>query len=108
VVSTLHTVLQSPNLGYYTSLNEIIQFSNKLIVMSERAIEILKEVYFVNPEKIELIHHGAPDLPFSDSDPFKKKFGFSKRFVILTFGLINPGKGIEVAIESLPEIKKIS
>ncbi len=74
--------------------------------MSERAIEILEEVYFVNPEKIELIHHGAPDLPLSDSEPFKKSFGFSKRFVILTFGLINPGKGIEVAIESLPEITK--
>jgi glycosyltransferase involved in cell wall biosynthesis len=106
IVTTLHTVLQSPNLGYYTSLKEIVQYSHKLIVMSEKAIEILKEVYYVNPEKIKLIHHGVPDLPFSDTEGFKKKFGFSGRYVILTFGLLNPGKGIEVSLESLPEITK--
>ncbi|MCG9968847.1 glycosyltransferase [Pelotomaculum terephthalicicum JT] len=104
VVTTVHTVLQDPNLGYYTSLMEVIQHSDRLVVMSHKAIEILQEVYYVPPEKIVMIPHGVPDLPFSDPDNFKAEMGVEGRFVLLTFGLLSPGKGVEMVLEALPGV----
>ncbi len=104
VVTTVHTVLQNPSLGYYTSLIEVIHNSQRVVVMSNRAIEILREIYYVPPEKIVMIPHGVPDLPFVDPEHFKKELGLAGRFVLLSFGLLNPGKGIELVLEALPEV----
>src|SRR5665647_2607796 len=104
VVTTIHTVLQQPSLGYYTSLIEVIQRSQRIVVMSNKAIEILKEIYYVPPEKIVMIPHGVPDLPFAETEPFKKELGLAGRFVLLSFGLLSPGKGFELVLEALPEI----
>lgn len=106
VVTTLHTVLQAPSLGYYTSFKEVIHHSHRVVVMSNKAIEILREVYYIPTEKIEMIPHGVPDLPYMEPSYFKKELGFDGRFVILSFGLLNPGKGIELVLEALPEVVK--
>jgi glycosyltransferase involved in cell wall biosynthesis len=58
----------------------------------------------VPDQKIDVIHHGIPDLPFADSELSKEQFGVGGRKVLLTFGLLGPGKGIEHAIEALPAI----
>jgi len=104
VVTTVHTVLQEPSLGYYTSLIEVIQRSQRVVVMSDKAVEILKEIYYVPLEKIVMIPHGVPDLPFVETEYFKKDLGLAGRFVLLSFGLLNPGKGIETVLEALPEV----
>jgi len=104
VVTTIHTVLQQPTLGYYTSLIEVIQRSQRVVVMSHKAIEILREIYYVPPEKIVMIPHGVPDLPFAETEPFKKEMGLAGRFVLLSFGLLSPGKGFELVLEALPEV----
>lgn len=104
VVTTIHTVLQQPTLGYYTSLIEVIQRSQRVVVMSNKAIEILREIYYVPPEKIVMIPHGVPDLPFVETEPFKKELGLAGRFVLLSFGLLSPGKGFELVLEALPEV----
>lgn len=106
VVTTVHTVLQSPNQGYYTSFVEVIHHSRRVVVMSNKAVEILRKVYSTPAEKIVLIPHGVPDLPFMEPNYFKKELGFAERFVILSFGLLSPGKGIEVVLEALPEVVK--
>ena len=104
VVTTIHTVLQQPTLGYYTSLIEVIQRSQRVVVMSNKAIEILREIYYVPREKIVMIPHGVPDLPFVETEYFKKELGLAGRFVLLSFGLLSPGKGFELVLEALPEI----
>jgi len=104
VVTTIHTVLQEPTLGYYTSLIEVIQRSQRVVVMSNKAIEILREIYYVPPEKIVMIPHGVPDLPLIETDYFKKQLGLDGRFVLLSFGLLSPGKGFELVLEALPEV----
>ncbi|MBF4213571.1 glycosyl transferase family 1, partial [Pseudomonas donghuensis] len=71
----------------------------KVIVMAERGREILERVYGANPKQIATIPHGVPDRPFADPDTFKARFGWDGRRVILTFGLLAPGKGIETIIE---------
>jgi hypothetical protein len=72
--------------------------------MAERARSILREVYGVPPDRVRLIHHGTPDLPFGDTEPFKERFGLAGRPTILTFGLLSPTKNIEVMIEALAKV----
>jgi glycosyltransferase involved in cell wall biosynthesis len=106
VVTTLHTILNDPPLQERHILMQLAGFSDRLVVMSERSVEFLRDIYQVPEEKIVLIHHGIPDVPFVESDVYKDKFGVAGKQIILTFGLLSPGKGIDVVIDALPEIVK--
>ncbi len=106
VVTTLHTVLNEPDGPQRKVMREIAKRSDRLVVMANRGAEILREVYAVPDERILVIPHGIPDVPLTDSALSKEQFGVQGRRVMLTFGLIGPGKGIEHVIEALPEIVK--
>jgi len=106
IVTTLHTVLKEPAPGQLTVIKRIAQLSDRLIVMSEKAVHILREVYDVPASKIAFIPHGIPDVPFIDPNFYKDQYGVEGRKVILTFGLLSPGKGIETMINALPMIVK--
>jgi glycosyltransferase involved in cell wall biosynthesis len=103
-ITTLHTVLRDPNPDQYAVMKEIATLSDRLIVMSQHSVEILQEVFHVPIEKIDLIPHGVPDLPFTDSNFYKDGFGTQGKDVLLTFGLLSPNKGIENVIQALPAI----
>jgi glycosyltransferase involved in cell wall biosynthesis len=104
LVTTLHTVLREPDFDQRAVLEEIATLSDRLIVMSEQAAEMLRDVYAVPPEKIDVIPHGVPDLPFMDPNFFKDTLGVEGKSVLLTFGLLSPNKGIENVIRALPSI----
>ncbi len=104
LVTTLHTVLREPDPHQRAVLEEIARLSDRLVVMSELAAQMLREVYAVPCGKIDVIPHGVPDLPFMDPNFFKDKFGTEGKSVLLTFGLLSPNKGIENVIRALPEI----
>ncbi|MCK8600471.1 glycosyltransferase family 4 protein [Desulfoferrobacter suflitae] len=106
VVTTLHTVLQEPLPEQLTVMKRIGQISDRLVVMSRRAERILGEVYGIPRGKVAMIHHGIPDVPFVDPNFYKDQFGVEGRKVLLTFGLLSPGKGIETMIDALPRIVK--
>jgi len=106
VVTTLHTVLREPNAARQKVMEELLRRSDRLVVMARKGAEILRETYGVPDTKVDIILHGIPDMPFIDSSFYKAQFGVEGRTVLLTFGLIGPGKGIEYAIEALPEIMK--
>ncbi|MGD7654446.1 MAG: glycosyltransferase family 4 protein, partial [Verrucomicrobiales bacterium] len=104
VVTTLHTVLQNPGPDQLRVMDELSKLSDRFVVMAQKGVEILREVYDVPEAKIDLIPHGIPDMEFMESSHFKAQFGVEGKRVLLTFGLIGPGKGIEHVIEALPEI----
>ena len=104
VLTTLHTVLERPEPAYRRSMLDLIRYSDRLVVMSERAQRILREVYEVADAQIALIHHGTPDVPFAGPDAHKARVGVAGRPVILTFGLLSPNKGIEHVLEVLPQV----
>lgn len=104
IVTTLHTVLQQPNSAQRQVMEELIRYSDRLVVMAHKGAEILNDVYGVDDSQVDIIAHGIPDIPFADSELSKAQFGLKGRKVLLTFGLLGPGKGIEYAIEALPEI----
>jgi len=104
VVTTLHTVLDEPDPSYHKALVEVCDASRKIITMNEKGVEMLQEIYSVPADKIRLIPHGIPDLPFVDSNYYKHKFGMEGRKTILTFGLLSKNKGIETMLEAMPAI----
>jgi glycosyltransferase involved in cell wall biosynthesis len=104
IVTTLHTILREPNEEQRRVMRELIRLSTRLVVMSERGREFLHEVYHAPENKIDLIPHGIPDMPFADPNYFKDEFGVAGRQVLLTFGLLSPNKGIEYALRALPDI----
>jgi len=104
VVATLHTVLKDPEPHYREGLLQFAEHCDRLIVMAERAQTFLTEIYGLPEEKITLIPHGIPDVPFVDPAFYKDQFGVEGRKVILTFGLLGPSKGIESMIEALPGV----
>jgi glycosyltransferase involved in cell wall biosynthesis len=104
VVTTLHTVLEDPTAEQRRVMEELVQQSDALVVMSERGQRILGSTYQVPPGKVHLIPHGIPDLPFVDPNFYKDQYGVAGRPMMLTFGLLSPGKGIEYGIQALPGI----
>src|ERR1035438_162705 len=88
IATTLHTVLRNPDPDQRAVMEEIARLSDRLIVMSQNSAEILQEVFHVPLEKIDLIPHGIPDLPFTDPNFYKDEFGTEGKDVLLTFGLL--------------------
>ncbi len=104
IVTTLHTILETPNPDQRLVMLEIIALSVRLIVMTAKGRELLMRVYAVPDEKICVIPHGIPDIPFAESEYFKEEFGLEGKHVILTFGLLSPNKGTEYALDAMPMI----
>ncbi|MCK4414685.1 MAG: glycosyltransferase family 4 protein [Candidatus Eisenbacteria sp.] len=106
ILTNLHTVLEDPTPEQKLVIDEIARYSARLVVMSRKAEELLNCVYGVAPAKIVLIPHGIPDATFEASGVHNDLLGVEGRDVVLTFGLLSPGKGIENMIKALPAITK--
>ena len=104
IVTTLHTVLPTPSTIQREVMRRVIETSTKLVVMAQKGHELLRSVHGVPAHKIEIISHGIPDVPFLETHPAKAKLGFGGKAIILTFGLLSPGKGIESMLDAMPGI----
>jgi glycosyltransferase involved in cell wall biosynthesis len=107
IVSTLHTVLRDPTRLRRKILKEIARLSDKLVVMGHTGVKFLSQYYGVPSSQIERIPHGVPDAPLIDPNSNKDRFGLSGKFVLMTFGLLGPNKGIECVIDALPRIAAV-
>ncbi|MGC1381931.1 MAG: glycosyltransferase family 4 protein [Candidatus Baltobacteraceae bacterium] len=106
VVLTMHTVLPEPDETYLRVTRELCDHAARVVVLSETGRGLLEAVYGIDPELLQVIHHGVPDVPFQNTDAAKASFGIGLRTVISTFGLISRGKGLEYAIEAMRQVVK--
>lgn len=104
IVTTLHTVLREPDVDQRRVLDQLIELSARLVVMTDRAKTFLRDIYGAPDDKIDLVAHGIPDTPFVDPNRYKEQFGVDGRLVALTFGLLSPNKGIEHMLKAVPAI----
>ncbi len=104
VLTTLHTALTEPSDEHRVIIRELARYSERLVVMSDKARNILHDTFGIPDSQITFIPHGIPDVAFVDPSFHKDQFGVEDRKVILSFGLLSPGKGIEHAINALPKI----
>lgn len=103
-VATLHTVLREPAPHQRAVLAELVALAESTVVMSRSAANLLAAGYGVQPGRVHVIPHGVPDIPLVDSATVKPALGLGGRDVVLSFGLLGPGKGYELAIQALPEV----
>jgi glycosyltransferase involved in cell wall biosynthesis len=105
-IATLHTLASAPTARQREILGELIGSVAAVVVMSDVAAAVLTNTYGVDPERVEVIPYGVPDLPLTTTDVAKSSVGLADRDVILSFGLIGPDKGYELVIDALPAIVK--
>jgi glycosyltransferase involved in cell wall biosynthesis len=103
-VTTLHTILRDPTPHQRRVLVELVDATSATVVMSRAAASLLTDAYGVAPARIEVIPHGVPELPMVEPDTLKAGLGLLGREVILSFGLLGPGKGYELAIAAMPAV----
>ncbi len=104
LILTLHTVLADPDPKQREIMRHLLSRASQVMVMSKHSAEMLESMYGVGRERLSVIPHGAPDRPFGRQAQFKSLLGLDERPVLMTFGLLGPGKGIETAIRALPAI----
>lgn len=104
LIVTLHTVLAAPDPAQARVIDWFVAHASRLVVMSHGAAEILRRREDVLPDQVVVIEHGAPDRPFGRSGEMKRMLGLPDAPMLLTFGLLSPGKGIEMAIGALARL----
>jgi glycosyltransferase involved in cell wall biosynthesis len=103
-IVTLHTIFKDPPEPYKTITKDMASLAHGFVVMSDRAVGYLEESYNIPARKVRMIHHGVPNMSFSDTGKQKQHFGLAGRTVLGTFGLLSRNKGIEFVIQDLPEV----
>ena len=100
VVSVLHTVLANPSWRQHSIIEEVAAMSETLVVHGDAAKARLLSNHSFNPERVGVSPHGATvsdDGP-EDSSGTETNSGTP---IILTWGLLGPGKGIEHVIDAM-------
>jgi glycosyltransferase involved in cell wall biosynthesis len=103
-IATLHTVLQNPTPRQQAVLSELVARTDATVVMSRSAATLLTSAYGVDTRRLHVIPHGVPDLPLVEPATVKPALDLEGRDVILSFGLLGPGKGYELALDALPAV----
>jgi glycosyltransferase involved in cell wall biosynthesis len=117
MVLTLHTVLSAPSVRQAETLRALCDRAALVCVFTETARRMILDARLVSPERVRVVPHGGPTelLPGPDptsrlarpphrpGSPASRTIG-TDRSVLATFGLISPGKGIEMAIAAMPAI----
>jgi len=101
VVITMHTVLPEPDPELRRVTQALIERANRVVVLARSAIDILERDYGIPSDRSLFIPHGVPNVNPVHARLAKQALGLKDRLVLATCGLMNPGKGIEYAIQSL-------
>ena len=104
MVTTFHDVPAEPTPAQRAILAELVDLSAAAIVMSQSAAAEMARSYGVPADRLEIVPHGVPHLPQVAADTIKPRLGLQGRSVILSFGLLEPGKGCEAVIEAMPAV----
>ena len=111
LVVTLHTVLSQPTARQARVLESLCSHADLVIVMTETALRLLADSGTCPEEKLRVVRHGAPTLLIQraradalDANHSTRDGRLHDRFVLSSFGLLSPGKGLETVLEALPAI----
>jgi polysaccharide biosynthesis protein PslF len=107
LVTTLHTVLAKPSKNQRRILQELSRQSHHIVTMAQFSKKLLINIYGIPADKIQVIPHGVPFIQTNGTqEELKCRAGLAGRTVLSTFGLLNPGKGIEYAIQAAALVAK--
>jgi glycosyltransferase involved in cell wall biosynthesis len=105
IVVTFHTILPRPDKHLKKITQDIVAKASGIVVMTKHAAKQLRTTYKINSKKpIAIIPHGVHHVPYPSKSRAKTKLQLSGHTILSTFGMLNPDKGIEYAIEALPKL----
>jgi len=96
LVVIAHTVPARPSTNQRRILESLVEAADAVVTMSQTGRRRLLDDYRTEPRKVMLIPHGAPA-----AEPRIRAEAPCPQPVILTWGLLGPGKGIEWGIAAL-------
>jgi polysaccharide biosynthesis protein PslF len=105
VIVVFHTVLEAPTLNQRRILVELARICDVVVTMTWTARQRLIEVYGVDPSTVVVIPHGADAMDTGHGGIGEKSPG--ARPVVLTWGLLGPGKGIEWGIAAMAQLRDL-
>ncbi|MDR3560949.1 MAG: glycosyltransferase family 4 protein [Negativicutes bacterium] len=103
-VITTHTVLEAPSAKQQAVLRELGQLSTMVVPLADSSVAILTGTYDIAPDKIVVIPHGVPSLLVGGREKLKAAHDLKDKYVISSFGLLSPAKGIEYGIEAVAKV----
>lgn len=103
-VVTLHSIWPEPTAAQRLILNELVQTAEASVVMSHSGVELLARSYGIDAKRLDIIPHGVSSLPLVAPDTVKPRLSLQGKAIILSFGLLAPGKGFESVIEAMPAV----
>jgi glycosyltransferase involved in cell wall biosynthesis len=104
VIVVLHTVLPLPSPHQREIVEQLARSAHRLVAQSVVARERLLEAHDVDPARVVVIQHGATA---NIAPPRALPADPDRRPVILTWGLLGPGKGIEYAIDAVAQLRDL-
>ncbi len=105
-VTTFHTIIDDPENEYGIVQKRLSDSTAAITVMINDSVLKLAEKYGISEDKIEVIPHGIPDLPFGATEFFKRKKRLTGRIVLGNINLLSESKGIEYSLEAVAKIAK--
>jgi glycosyltransferase involved in cell wall biosynthesis len=103
LIVVLHTVLQEPSRNQRRIVERLAARADHVVVQSKVARDWLLAGHTLAASRVTVIQHGAP----ANFASLQQTVEPGRRPVVLTWGLIGPGKGIEYAIEALAELRDL-
>lgn len=94
ILAVFHTVPERPTPHQREILECLYEASDVVVTLTETARRRLMRTTLIDGERVVVIPHGAHEV-------LSKRPNLKARPVILTWGLLGPGKGIEHAIDAL-------
>jgi glycosyltransferase involved in cell wall biosynthesis len=101
IIVVAHTVLTAPSVHQREVLERVIALADAVVTMTVAARDRLVRGYRVDPTKIVVIPHGA------DARVPSGRVMDDGRPLVLTWGLLGPGKGIEWAVDGVQRIRRL-
>ncbi|NLO22476.1 MAG: glycosyltransferase [Syntrophomonadaceae bacterium] len=103
-VLVTHTVLPNPSRNCKSILNYLAGRASAIVSMTKNSLQMMSDLYEAPAELIYLIAHGVPEFKAQENKLLKRRYGLQGREVVSTFGLIGPGKGLELGIEAVASL----
>ena len=104
IVTTLHTVLSTPDSKQVEIMRELTKLSKKKIVMTKAAIDILYSSYGVRKERITVINHGVPKLSIYKRPYLKRIYGYKGKRIILHLALLARVRDLNMQYQDLQKL----
>ncbi|MFN0281241.1 MAG: glycosyltransferase [Kineosporiaceae bacterium] len=107
VITVLHTVLSRPTTRQHRILSDVVGASSAVVTMTWTARARAIELYGARPDMVHVIPHGAADGLLVGTPETGRRATAATAPVVLTWGLLGRGKGIEWAIRAMATLQDL-